>query len=88
MNVCVCLPSGIGGVDAAAWACSLAVRESWESEACRNLRMLKRCCLAVGKGGLLGLSPKAASSAAPAGSIEMRSGEADRTFFIVSIAPS
>ena len=86
----ICLPFGIGGGEEEACACSLAVLESWESEACRNLSILKRCCRAFGNGGLGGLSPKEASLAAPAGSMEFRSGEgeADRTWFNESIGPS
>ena len=84
------LPFGIGGGDMAACACSFAVLESCESEACRNFKMLKRCCLAFGKRGLGGLSPNEASLAAPEGSMELRSGEGevDRTLFNGSIDPS
>ena len=47
---------GIAGADIL--ACSLAVVESCESDACLNLSILNRCCLGVCSctGGLLGLS--------------------------------
>ena len=55
------------------FACSLAVLESCESEACLNLSMLNRCCLgmrscAAGHDGLAKDAPSSIASTGAAGS--------------------